>query len=1059
MTRARRWVRAGLSPQSLHRLVPLLIPLLVLFAALSVTWAVWDHEQQASRRELLSQFDFSLGDAVSRVEQRMAAYEQMLHGVQGLFAAGGNVGRDNVRDYVSALNLDANFSGIQAIGVVKWVSAAQKDAHVAAMVMDGLGHYGIAPQGDRDDYAPIVQREPNVGGNRRTPLGFDTWTDPVRRLAMEKARDSGMAVISGKVRLAVDDGPDAQPGFIMYVPVYTRGQSQDNVAQRRAHLAGWVYASFRMSDVIASLYGEQPRGLSLAIYDGVEPSAAALLYRSPDTGRKPPAETISASEYLVVAGHNWTLSLATQDGFKTGFGRNAQWIIAITGTGLSITLALLAWLLVTGHGRAMRLASTMTRELRESEEKFRAIADCTVNWEVWWGPDGKPRWINPSVRQYTGYTVEECMAMSDFAATLIHPEDMPRVAPEFKKGLQGHRGHDLEFRCVRKDGSIVWLSVSWVPITDAKGVFTGFRTSGRDITERKQAESELRIAAVAFDSLEGMMVTDANTRILRVNSAFIECTGYSAEELVGKTPRMLQSGRHDAAFFREMWESINRVGGWQGEIWDRRKNGEVYPKWLSISAVTGADGVVSHYVGAHHDITERKIAEERIRELAFFDALTRLPNRTLLIDRLTQAIALSTQKKTCGALLFIDLDHFKTLNDTLGHDKGDALLQQAAGRLAASVGRSDTVARVGGDEFVVVLGSLHENPQEAANETEIIGERILAVLGNPYHLDDVEYRSTASIGATLFSGHHTVIDELLKQADLAMYKSKERGRNAMCFFDPAMQTAVIERATLEAGLRRAIEGDQFVLHYQAQVTDGVIDNTTDSYRVIGAEALVRWQHPEKGLVPPAEFIPLAEETGLILALGDWVLESACTRLAQWMEQPEMAHLTMAVNVSAQQFRQPDFVDKVLTIIRKTGAHPDRLKLELTESLLVDNMQDIVQKMWTLKAKGVVFSLDDFGVGYSSLSYLKRLPLDQLKIDESFVRDVLVDPNDAAIARTIVALAQSLGLGVIAEGVETPAQRDFLASVGCHAYQGFYFSRPMRVESFEAFVRKDDAVAA
>jgi diguanylate cyclase (GGDEF)-like protein/PAS domain S-box-containing protein len=1063
MNRARRWARAALTPQLRHRLISLLTPILVLVAALSVTWAVWDHEQQASRRELLSQFDFSLGDTVSRVEQRMAAYEQMLHGVQGLFAAVGDVGRDNMRDYVSALNLDANFSGIQAIGVIKWVSAAHKDAHVAGMVMDGFSHYGIEPQGTRDNYAPIVQREPNVGGNRRALLGFDAWTDPVRRLAMEKARDSGMAVISGKLRLVVDDGPDAQPGFIMYVPIYTRGQAQDSVAQRRAHLAGWVYASFRMRDVIASLYGEQPRGLSLAIYDGVEPSAAALLFRSPDSGGKHSTKIISASEYLVVAGHNWTLSLATQDGFKAGFGRNAQWLIAITGAGLSVTLALLAWLLVTGHGRAMRLASTMTRELRESEAKFRAIADCTVNWEVWWGPDGKPRWINPSVKQYTGYTVEECMAMPDFAATLIHPEDMPRVAPEFSKGLQGYRGDDLEFRCVRKDGSIVWLSVSWVPITDAKGVFTGFRTSGRDITERKQAESELRIAAVAFDSLEGMIVTDANTKILRVNSAFIECTGYSAEELVGQTPRMLQSGRHDATFFREMWESINRVGGWQGEIWDRRKNGEVYPKWLSISAVTGADGIVSHYVGAHHDITERKIAEERIRELAFFDALTRLPNRTLLIDRLTQAIALSAQKKTCGALLFIDLDHFKTLNDTLGHDKGDVLLQQAAGRLAASVGRSDTVARVGGDEFVVVLGSLHENPQEAANQTEIVGERILAILGNAYHLDDVEYRSTASIGATVFTGHKTVIDELLKQADLAMYKSKERGRNAMCFFDPAMQTAVVERVALEAGLRRAIEDNQFVLHYQAQVTDGVIgnstDNATDSYRVIGAEALVRWQHPEKGLVAPAEFIPLAEETGLILALGDWVLATACTQLARWTEQPEMAHLTMAVNVSAQQFRQPDFVEKVLTIIRKTGAHPNRLKLELTESLLVDNMQDIVQKMWTLKAKGVVFSLDDFGVGYSSLSYLKRLPLDQLKIDESFVRDVLLDPNDAAIARTIVALAQSLGLGVIAEGVETPAQRDFLASVGCHAYQGFYFSRPMRVESFEAFVRKDDAVAA
>jgi diguanylate cyclase (GGDEF)-like protein/PAS domain S-box-containing protein len=1028
-----------------------LLPILILSAALSVTWMVWDHERQASRNELLSQFNFSLGDAVSRVEQRMAAYEQMLRGVQGLFASVGEVDRDEVRDYVGALNLDANFSGIQAIGVIKWIPATRKDAHVAGMHRLGFADYAIQPKGSREDYAPIVQREPDVGGNRRAPLGFDAWADPVRRLAMEKARDSGMAVISGKVRLAVDAAASAQPGFIMYAPIYTRGQPQASVAQRRANLVGWVYASFRMRDVIASLYGEQPTGLSLAIYDGVELSPAALLFRSSQAVGQRSPDTISANEYLVVAGHNWTLSMSARHDFRARFGRNAELLIAGSGTGLSLLLALLAWLMVTGRGRAMRLASTMTRELRESEEKFRAIADCTVNWEIWWGLDSKPRWINPAVKEYTGYTVEECMAMHDFSATLIYSEDRPRVTPEFIKGLQGFRGEDLEFRCVRKDGSLIWLSVSWAPITDAKGVFTGFRTSGRDITERKQVEAELRIAAVAFDSLEGMMVTDANSTILRVNSAFTECTGYTAAEVVGRTPRLLQSGRHDAAFFRDMWDTIRRAGGWQGEIWDRRKNGEVYPKWLTISAVTGDDGVVSHYVGTHHDITERKIAEERIRELAFFDALTRLPNRTLLLDRLTQAIAVSAQGKTCGALLFIDLDHFKTLNDTLGHDKGDVLLQQAAQRLAACVSESDTVARVGGDEFVVVLGNLNENRDEAANQTETVGEQILSVLGNAYHLDEIEYRSTASIGATVFRGHQTSIDELLKQADLAMYKSKERGRNAMSFFDPAMQTAVVERAALEAGLRRAIEENQFVLYYQAQVIDG--------NRVTGAEALVRWQHPERGIVAPVDFIPLAEETGLILALGNWVLENACAQLALWTTRPDMAHLTMAVNVSAQQFREPDFVDKVLSILRHTGANPNRLKLELTESLLVDNVQDIIQKMWALKARGVVFSLDDFGIGYSSLSYLKRLPLDQLKIDESFVRDVLDDPNDAAIARTIVALAQSLGLGVIAEGVETEAQRDFLASVGCHAYQGYFFCRPLGVERFEAFVREGVGVLA
>ena len=1024
-----------------------LLPLLILSAALGVTWVVWDHERQAARNELLSQFNFSMGDAVSRVEQRMAAYEQTLRGAQALFAATGAMDRDNFHDYVDALNLDANFSGIQAIGVVTWIPLARKDAHVVAMHQYGFVDYTIRPPGSRENYAPIVQREPSIGRNH-APLGFDAWADPVRRLAMEKARDSGLAAISGKVRLAVDFAADAQPGFIMYLPIYTRGQPLDSVAQRRAHLVGWVYASFRMNDVIASLYGEQSPGLALAIYDGVEPSAAALLYRSPDGGGQPPPASISANEYLVVAGHDWTLSMTARKDFKARFGRNAEMLIAGTGTGLSLLLALLAWLTMTGRSRAMRLASGMTRELRESEEKFRAIADCTVNWEIWWGLDGKPRWINPSVKEYIGYTVDECMAMPDFVATVIYSEDVPRVAPELLKGLQGYRGDDLEFRCVRKDGSLVWLSVSWVPIRDAKGVFTGFRTSGRDITERKHVEAELRIAAVAFDSLEAMMVTDASSTILRVNSAFTECTGYTAEEAVGQTPQLLRSDRHDAAFFREMWETIHLVGGWHGEIWDRRKNGEVYPKWLSISAVTGDDGAVSHYVGTHYDITERKIAEERIKELAFFDALTRLPNRTLLLDRLKLAIALSDRNQTCGALLFVDVDHFKTLNDTLGHDKGDLLLQQVAQRLAASVRESDTVARVGGDEFVVVLGSLNASWQEAASETEAMGEKILAVLSNTYQLDDIKYRSTASVGATLFRGHQTSIDELLKQADLAMYKSKEKGRNAMCFFDPAMQTAVVERAALEAGLRNAIEANQFLLHYQAQVVDGD--------RVTGAEALVRWQHPERGMVPPGDFIALAEETGLILALGKWVLETACAQLALWATRPEMAHLTIAVNVSAQQFREPDFVDTVLTVISRTGARAGRLKLELTESVLVHNVQDIIEKMSVLRARGVVFSLDDFGIGYSSLSYLKRLPLDQLKIDQSFVRDVLVDPNDAVIVKTIVALGRSLGLGVIAEGVETEAQRAFLARAGCHAYQGFYFCRPLPIEGFEEFASGFDS---
>ena len=564
--------------------------------------------------------------------------------------------------------------------------------------------------------------------------------------------------------------------------------------------------------------------------------------------------------------------------------------------------------------------------------------------------------------------------------------------------------------------------------------------------ERRQVEAalrgneeKLRIAAIAFESQESMVVTDAKGVILQVNRSFTDSTGYSAAEAVGKTPRLLQSGRHDAAFYRAMWDSIGLHGSWQGEIWDRRRNGEIYPKWLTISAVKDTEGRVSHYVGSHFDITERKQAEEKINALAFFDPLTGLPNRTLLLDRLKQAAGSRSEEHS--ALLFIDLDHFKTLNDTLGHDMGDLLLKQVAQRLLDGVREGDTVARLGGDEFVVLLTSLHGDQAEAALGTELVAKKLLAALNQPYALDKVVHRCSASIGVTLFRGKSASMDELMKQADLAMYRSKAAGRNAVQFFDPGMELVAMARAKLEADLWQAVSQGQFALHYQAQILA--------PQQVTGAEVLLRWHHPQRGMVSPAEFIPLAEETGLILPIGRWVLETACARLALWASDPVLAPLSISVNVSAHQFHQADFVEQVVGVVERSGANPLRLKLELTESLLVNDIDQIIAKMTALKARGIGFSLDDFGTGYSSLSYLKRLPLDQLKIDQSFVRDVLSDPNDAVIARTIVTLAQSLGLGVIAEGVETAEQRDFLASVGCAAYQGYFFSRPLPVESFEA----------
>jgi len=623
-------------------------------------------------------------------------------------------------------------------------------------------------------------------------------------------------------------------------------------------------------------------------------------------------------------------------------------------------------------------------------------------------------------------------------------ETFDRIGVTAYESVAKGESYSTEVKLRHKNGTLFWGMLSGRAI-DPAHPNDGSIWVYSDITEQKAAEADLRIAAAAFESQESMMITDADNVILRVNQAFTGITGYTAAEAVGNTPHMLSSGRHPPEFYRDMWDSINRTGAWNGEVWNRRKNGDIYPIWLTISAVRSTDGSVTHYVGSHIDITERKAAEEKINELAFFDPLTGLPNRRLLLDRLHQALASSTRSKRHGALLFADLDNFKTLNDTKGHDVGDLLLQQVAQRLVSCVREGDTVARLGGDEFVLMLEDLSDDEQEAATQTEAVGEKILAVLNQPYQLAGAEHRSTPSIGIALFADHQGTMDELLKRADLAMYQAKAAGRNTLRFFDPEMQAVVMTRAALEADMREAILKGQFVLHYQAQIVG--------EGRLTGAEVLVRWQHPQRGLVSPAEFIPLAEDTGLILPLGQWVLETACAQLAAWTHRPELAHLTIAVNVSTRQFNTPDFVEQVLAVLDRSGANPQLLKLELTESLLAHNVEDIIVKMNALKQRGIGFSLDDFGTGYSSLSYLKRLPLDQLKIDQGFVRHILSDPNDAAIAKMVVALAESMGLAVIAEGVELSAQRDFLALQGCHAYQGYLFSRPLPAAEFEAFARK------
>ena len=596
-----------------------------------------------------------------------------------------------------------------------------------------------------------------------------------------------------------------------------------------------------------------------------------------------------------------------------------------------------------------------------------------------------------------------------------------------------------------KDGQEYQIADSAAPIRNTAGDIVGVVLVFSDVTEKYRQEESMRIAATAFESQQGVTITNAQRVILRVNKAFTRITGYSAEEVVGQNPRILKSGRQDRAYYDAMYRALESEGVWAGEIWNRRKSGEIYPEWINISAVKDADGLTTHFVAIFSDITERHNAEAQIAALAFYDPLTHLPNRRLLLDRLEQALHVSTRHARKNALLFVDIDNFKTLNDALGHSQGDLLLVQVAQRLNSCIREGDTLARLGSDEFVVMLEDLSEDINEAVIQAETVGQNILSTFLPDFTLDDGAHHATSSIGMTLFGGVlNESSEQPLKRAELAMFQAKAAGRNVLRFFEAHMQAEVSARARLETDLHEAVLKQQFLLHYQPQVVG--------AGRMTGVEALVRWQHPQRGMVSPAEFIPLAEENNLILAIGQWVLETACTQLAAWAADPALSHLTIAVNVSARQFRQQNFVDSVLATLARTQANPKRLKLELTESMLVDDVEGIIIKMGELKARGVTFSLDDFGTGYSSLAYLKRLPLDQLKIDQGFVRNIVTDSNDAAIAKMVVALGESMGLSVIAEGVELQAQADFLAHLGCHAYQGYLFSKPLPLAALEVFAK-------
>lgn len=1022
---------------------------------ISLTLIGWSIVQDLQERNEKTQFEKSLVESIQKIEYHFSGYEQVLKGGLGLLLASSAVTRDDWRTYVNALRIDDNYPGIHGIGFAKYITPLELPAHIEEVRAEGFPSYKVWPEYPRQEYTSIVYLEPFSGRNLRA-FGYDMFSNTVRHAAMSRARDTGEATLTGKVQLVQETREDIQAGVLMYLPYYGVANLPGTVEERRASLIGYVYAPFRMDDFVRAVLRKELDVLDLRIFAGEALVESSLLFdsRKHQDGQLDAFDRPKFRRAIPISmyGQTWAIEASSRPAFEEAARSYEPFLVLLGGIVVSILTAMISFMLSTNKEKAAALGRVNKKLLSAIEEQQATTLELSI---------AKLR----TERILESITEAFCTLDREWRFTYVNKEAetllcrargelLGRVIWEEFKEATGSLFHRKFRQAVAQNSTETfedyyaplhkWFEVHAYPSEEGLAVYF------RDITTRKESEqarqeADARIreqASLLDKATDAIIVRDIDHRIRFWNQGAQRLYGWTSEEVVGQSIEVLYN---DSKAFEEAAALVLNSGEWRGEITQRRKDGAILSAEAHWTLVRDDEGKPQSIFAIHTDITQRKMVENEIQYLAFYDSLTGLPNRQLLLNRLRQALVLSARNRSRGALLFIDLDNFKLLNDTLGHDLGDLLLQQVAPRLIACVRESDTVGRLGGDEFVVILiADFSEDQDEAVAQVRNICERILDAFSEPFNLGAYKHHATPSIGIALFNDQQRTADELLKNADLAMYQAKASGRNTMCFFDPGMQEVMNARAILESDLHKSWDRNEFVLHYQPQF---------DSNGIIGAEALVRWQHPRRGLLPPSEFIPQMEESGLILPLGTWVLEAACVQLAIWSRQPETAQLNLAVNISPRQFCQPDFVEQVTSTLHRSGANPKKLKLELTENVMVRNMEETISKMSALKARGVGFALDDFGVGYSSLYYLKRLPLDWVKIDRSFVKDVLTDSNNATIVRAILLLAKSMGLAVIAEGVETVAQKDFLSAHECNAYQGYLVSPPLPLRKFEEFMRE------
>jgi len=815
---------------------------------------------------------------------------------------------------------------------------------------------------------------------------------------------------------------------------------------RRAVQQGWLYAMAHPEEIAQLIldHYSQEKTLEHLLFEAaamrplIQPDLVEIGHMNPERWRHIAA--IYARLGMLPAEASLKGFLYSELREEVAADRQRRELLALTALGGTIVLGVgVGIVLLIFNNRLADQVRLRTAALAASERSFRAFFElASVGVAQIDAHSGRFCKINRKYCELVGYSEEEMLQRT--ARDITHPEDLELDLQQRRDLVAGRISeYTFEKRYLRKDGGLVWVIITVSPLWTGGQEPVCTLAVVRDITKRKMAEEELVFAAKVFEhSIEGIVVTDLNGTISQVNPAFTVITGYTAAEAIGQNPKILKSDRHPLSFYQQMWAQLGREGQWAGEIWNRRKSGEVYPEWLTINAVRNPQGQVTNYVSIFHDITELKRQQEALEHQAQHDALTGLPNRVLLNDRLQMALARMERRKTKLALLFLDLDHFKNINDGFGHTAGDNLLVELSQRLLAQLRTGDTLARQGGDEFLILLSEV-----ESVDDVGVIAERLLKSLQAPFRHQEIEYFVTASIGVTIAPDDGSDAGALIKNADMAMYRAKNLGRNSYQFFTPELDVQAHRRITLESKLRKGIELEEFELHYQPLVS-------SRTGHILGAEALIRWRHGGT-LISPFEFIPLAEESGLILPLGEWVLRTAAGQARKW--QDAGYRMGVSVNLSSRQFAGQDLAALLKEVMATTGLEPGRLYFEITESMLMGDVGKAQRILNELRQQGARFYLDDFGTGYSSLSYLKRLPLDGLKIDRSFIRDLDTDADSRAIAAAFVSLAKTLNLAIVAEGVETPAQLAILQGMGSMLIQGYLASRPVPAADFESLLEQ------